>query len=273
MAKPKTKSSLFEPPRCEKELLDLLRRHRSEVEAWMRRPLTKEEIASTFVGSNTFRVLRHGEKDQIKTGLKCWAKKMLNDQRFKDKVLSLNTQKAYDEWLKNELCTSLCVHCKKHGISYGNEGIPLDERYGPKTKIANLFMKSVARWDELTDNERTRLIGLLHLPLDRNTLNALRECARNTKDHIPSNAAMGFVKEEDQYEALQELARSIIKPKASPIYIDILFWDVPRLYGLAKEIINEVGVSAAKGIIEQASTVNAVTAARGVRSGKAHVRG
>ena len=241
---------MSEPPSLSTaELLTRFAKHRGKLERWFQQRLTKDEIAKRYIGSPTYRRLRTDKRTDkrkvISTVLVEWARTTLEGPLFM-KVLNLKKQPEYDEWLKECLCSSLCDYCKQHGVRHATG--PLSESYGPKTKIANLFMKHAVCWDNLAENDRTRLIPLLHVPFDRDSLIGLKDCAKQSSWHGSigdiNKPGMEFVKTARQYDALQNLARGITdaaEPKAPPIYLDVLFWNVPRLYKLAEKLIGEAG--------------------------------
>jgi hypothetical protein len=80
-----------------------------------------------------------------------------------------------------------------------------------------------------------RLVWLLHVPLDKYSILAIRNCLR---DHpaardigtIPSNATMGFVKSERMYQGFQAIIHDLAKKADTPpIALDILSWDIQHL--------------------------------------------
>lgn len=102
--------------------------------------------------------------------------------------------------------------------------------YGRGAKLLNLVLKKLACYQALTADQRTRLINLLHVPLDSHTIVGLRNIA--TQLHIPKSATMKFVTTQERYNQFQaEIAAIAAEAGIPAIYYDILAWDWahPRL--------------------------------------------
>jgi hypothetical protein len=97
--------------------------------------------------------------------------------------------------------------------------------FGGKTKLVNLLLKALVRWEGLTDDQRAKLIPLLHVPLDSYTIAAVRRFA-DVGVRIPKGASMSFVKTQAMYDKFQQTMREVAaEAGVPPICVDLLAWD------------------------------------------------
>lgn len=146
---------------------------------------------------------------------------MLSDDRVIRQITNVRSERAYDFWLKD-----FSQNLSEHWRSKMRRKLP----YGPGRKLTNLLMKQVVLWSRLDDEQRSRLIGFLHIPFDKYSLTVLRNCIpdayRPTVGTIPKEPSMKFVDNEAKYDALMALASEIAEEAGlPPIYLDVLAWD------------------------------------------------
>lgn len=204
-------------------IVDALKEKRERMARFFRRRESLGDVIGTSVSSNTFRAFQHTPK-QPSTVYRLWAYRKMNDRGQIKDILSLRTQNEYDAWLNN-LSLELGHHWKKEmGEDYALA-------YGQERKLINLLMKRFSLYDELKNEERFTLINLLHVPLEKYTLLAIRKCIHEFPEarivgRIPTNPSMSFVLNESMYDALQSIFRRITERAGVPlIYLDLLAWD------------------------------------------------
>jgi hypothetical protein len=96
--------------------------------------------------------------------------------------------------------------------------------YGRGAKLLNLVLKKLACYCEISPEQRSLLISLLHVPLDSYTIVGLRNVA--PQFNIPRGATMKYITTPEQYSAFQAVISAIAQEAGvSPIYYDILSWD------------------------------------------------
>jgi len=93
--------------------------------------------------------------------------------------------------------------------------------YGRGAKLLNLVLKKFACLSSLSENQRSTLIKLQHIPLDSYTIIGLRTIAPQLS--ISRGATMRFVETPAQYTEFQAVIRAIAnKAGVPPIYYDLL---------------------------------------------------
>jgi len=181
-------------------------------------------IVNESVSGNTFRAFKH-MPDSPSHFFKSWAKERIDDKQIFESLVKCASASEYDRWLtkfSNDLDSSWI---NKMGENYGLY-------FGPRLKLCNLLMKRVVLWERIPNNRRERLIEIIHVPLDRYTLIAIKNCLdrnieRNFIGRIPNNPTMRFIINEQMYFALQNEIRSIaIDANVFPIYLDYLAWNI-----------------------------------------------
>jgi hypothetical protein len=176
-----------------------------------------EEIARESVGGNTFRAFRHLPRKPSEV-FRTWASRALADDK---RLRYLNSQSDYDTRLQ-EFCSAF----REHWQSQMGEVLG----YGPSRKLPNLLLKEFLKWKDLTPDERGRLVGFLHVPLDTYGLAGIRNCVDDPA--IPVGATMSFVVGATMYNQIQAAIRAVTDQAGVPaIYFDVLTWDMRSLDG------------------------------------------
>jgi len=103
--------------------------------------------------------------------------------------------------------------------------------YGQMTKLADLLLKRLVRFHEISDANRARLSEFLHVPLEKYTLLAIRDMdvrdREGAKIAIPKTASMSFITTEATYLGIQDCFAAIAKEAdVPPILLDYLLWDI-----------------------------------------------
>ncbi len=208
---------------CKEELIIKLETESDSLAEWFKkeRYKTVDEIVLASVGSNTFRAFHH-TREKPSEVFRSWASEKLSDGEFLQQIGGLNSEEKYDQWNKD---------FSQSFISYWTQRMGAEIPYGPSRKLPNLLVKSVVRWNELSDNRRSKLINFLHIPFDKYSLSVIKNCAVDTEHRgsirkFPKNVTMKFVDNEEIYKALQASFREIAKEAEVPaIYLDVLAWD------------------------------------------------
>ncbi|MBU2498449.1 MAG: hypothetical protein KKE57_06090 [Proteobacteria bacterium] len=185
---------------------------------------TIEDAVLGSVGGNTFRSFKH-MPHKPSAVFREWAIRKFHKEKTIVSLLGISSQSEYDGWL-HKLTQSLHNSWKRR---MGSQNlIP----YGPRKKLPNLLLKQMVIWEGIGKSQRKRLMRFLHVPLDRHTLVAIRNCIEGDHDRrvigrIPRNPTMGFVKNEAVYQQIQNLIRAITKRAGVPhILLDFLAWDM-----------------------------------------------
>jgi hypothetical protein len=208
-----------------KDLITRLKADEESLAGWFeRRYEDVGRIARDSVGSNTFRAFAHMPHPPSQVFYN-WAVRGLTDDGIVRQITGLRSERAYDLWLKG-FSKDLSEHWRrKMGRS-----MP----YGPGRKLPNLLMKHVVLWRRLDDEQRSRLIGYLHVPFDKYSLTVLRNCVpdayRPAVGRIRKDVTMKYVDSEAKYDALMALASEIaVEADVPPIYLDVLAWNRSHL--------------------------------------------
>jgi len=206
------------------DLVIQLQKNRSKLGEWFdSRHETIEDSVNASVGGNTFRSF-HNMPFKPSLVFRQWAINTFKKEDTINSLLRISGQPEYDLWLKG-LALSLNTSWKR---KMGQDN-PLS--YGPRRKLPDLLLKRLVLWKGIKSNQRKRLLGFLHVPLDRYTLVAIRNClGQNDGSYnvcrIPKNPTMGFVKNEGIYTDIQNVMRAIArKAGVPPIFLDVLVWD------------------------------------------------
>jgi hypothetical protein len=181
-----------------------------------------ESIVWYSGSSNTFRAFAHMPHKPSQVYYD-WAQRMLSDEGVVEQITNLRSERAYDFWLKG-FSQDLSEHWRRKM----RRKMP----YGPSRKLPNLLMKLFVLWSGLDDEQRSRLIGFLHVPFDKYSLTVLRNCVPDSYRPIvgripsPKSVSMKFVDSEAKYDALTALASEIAEEAdLPPIYLDVLAWN------------------------------------------------
>ena len=176
--------------------------------------MVRDSVGSTF---RAFAHMPHPPSRVFYT----WAEQMLSDDGVVWEIINLRSERAHDFWLK-----IFSKNLSQHWHRKMGRTMP----YGPGRKLTNLLMKQVVLWSRLDNEQRSRLIGFLHIPFDKYSITVLRNCVpdayRPTVGQIRKDVTMKFVDCEAKYDALMALASEIAEEAGlPPIYLDVLAWD------------------------------------------------
>lgn len=199
------------------EIIDRLSESRDEIaKQFEKREASLEQIARVSVGGNTFRAFRGRPSVRPSVVFRDWAAKVLADKNTIGGLIDLESQTAYDEWLREFSCAFRRMWQERTGTL-----IP----YGPSRKLPDLLLKHSVWWTGLHDAHRTRLMDFLHVPLDSFTLVGIRNCI--TDPEIPPTARMNFVVGTTMYNQIQAAIRAVTDQAHVPaIYFDVLAWNM-----------------------------------------------
>ena len=170
-------------------------------------------VVTTGVAGNTFRAFRNLPVKPSET-FRTWATNYI-EKTFH--ILStISDSHSYAKYV-HDATNNLCSEWKRITES--------DMGYGRGAKLFNLVLKKFACLSSLSEEQRSTLIYLQHVPLDSYTIIGLRSIASRLS--IPKNATMKFVETPAQYEEFQAIIRAITKKAGvPPIYYDVLAWDM-----------------------------------------------
>ena len=176
------------------------------------RAATISDVTCEGVGGNTFRAFRNlSVRPSI--AFRTWTSQRVT-QTLPD-ILAATDVISYAAYVHN---TTLAL------VKYWHECTASEMGYGRGAKLLNLVLKKLACYSTLTEKQRTRLVNLLHVPLDSYTIVGLREVAPGLC--IPKSATMKHITTPTQYTEFQAFITAITKRAGvPPIYYDILAWD------------------------------------------------
>lgn len=167
----------------------------------------------TGVAGNTFRAFRNLPVQPSVT-FRTWATNYVSSTL--DSLTSISDGQSYAQYVHNATDT-LCAEWRRMTGS--------DMGYGRGAKLFNLVLKKFACLSSLSEDQRSALIDLQHIPLDSYTIIGLRAIAPELA--IPKNPTMKFVETPAQYAEFQAVIRAITKKAGVPaIYYDVLAWDM-----------------------------------------------
>lgn len=201
---------------CEQAIVDALGSAKEQIAAWFaQRKSSLSEIVRHSVGSNTFRAFRKTQEPPSVV-FRAWAAEELESETFMAELNNLSSTNDFDEWIRR-LCSRF------NSAWHAAMGVQIP--YGPRRKLPNLLMKEFALWTGLDDARRATLVRWLHVPLDKYTLLAMRNCVTDVS--IPKSATMRFVTSQAMYDRLQSVIREFAaKAEVPAIYFDNLAWNV-----------------------------------------------
>ena len=170
------------------------------------------DVVKTGVNSNTFRAFRNLPVPSVT--FRTWATNYV-DNTFDD-LMRISDCCSYALYV-HDATNNLCSEWKHITDS--------DMGYGRGAKLFNLVLKKLACLSSLSDEQRSTLIDLQHVPLDSYTIIGLRSIAPMLS--IPKGATMKFIKTPKQYREFQATICKIAKKAGvPPIYYDVLAWDI-----------------------------------------------
>ncbi|MET4577203.1 hypothetical protein [Ottowia thiooxydans] len=170
------------------------------------------EVVRTGVSGNTFRAFRHvpTPSKKFRTWTTCRLEHTLRD------ILACERPDSYA--LQVHMATQALESSWRH---HANK----EMGYGRGAKLLNLVLKKLACLESLTDEQRTRLISLMHVPWDSYTIQGLRLVSPALS--IPSNATMKFITTPEQYQVfMAEITDITAEANVPAIYYDVLAWDM-----------------------------------------------
>ena len=171
-----------------------------------------QEVVTTGVGGNTFRAFRHVPTPSM--AFRTWTTARL--QQTLHDILACERADCY----------AMQVHAATQALEAFWRGHASKEMgYGRGAKLLNLVLKKLACLGNLTDEQRPRLISLMHVPWDSYTIQGLRLVSPALS--IPRNATMKFIVTPAQYRAFLAVIADIAAEAEVPtIYYDVLAWDM-----------------------------------------------
>lgn len=171
------------------------------------------DVVTTGVAGNTFRAFRNLPVTPSVT-FRTWATNYIENTFH---VLStISDEHSYALYV-HDATNNLCSEWKRITKS--------DMGYGRGAKLFNLVLKKFACLSSLSEEQRSTLVNLQHIPLDSYTIIGIRSIAPRLS--IPKNATMKFIETTAQYEEFQAIIRAIAKKTGvPPIYYDVLAWDM-----------------------------------------------
>lgn len=174
-----------------------------------------EDIAETAVGQNTYRGI-HGFIDVggPKHIFTKWARDALNREAFA--IASLHGRPEYDQWLE-----SFADDLRSSWPQRTEDGERIN--YGQSRKLTNLLLGQCLFWNRIDDDERKRLLSLLHVPLDEYVLVALRKILASSYGiRLGAQLSMSSVTAKAMYDTIQRAARDIAQSASvPPFYLDV----------------------------------------------------
>jgi hypothetical protein len=196
------------------ELVAELRRRGHALLALYQKSASLPHLVVDSVASNTFRAFANlAEPPSVI--FREWAASTLTAER----LATLGRIKRPDEF--DAFHTYLVADLADYWHRRGKKPIA----FGPRMKLINLLLKALVRWEGFTEDQRANIIPLLHVPLDRYSISAVRRFAE-VGVAIPETATMSFVKTRDIYDKVQQLMREVAaEAGVAPICVDMLAWD------------------------------------------------
>jgi|SRR3990167_908634 len=174
---------------------------------------TIDHVVHAGVAGNTFRAFRNLPV-QPSVAFRKWATKYITDTHHC--LSTISDAQSYAQYV-NDATNNLCAEWRR--ITGSEMG------YGRGAKLFNLVLKKFACLSSLSEEQRSTLIDLQHIPLDSYTIIGLRSIAPQLS--IPKNATMKFVETPAQYSDFQAVIDAIAKKAGvPPIYYDVLAWDM-----------------------------------------------
>ena len=177
------------------------------------------DLINRSVGANTFRAFGHPARKPSEI-FREWAHTYFTRERIAS-LRAITSQPHYGRFV--EAAVGNLTECWSE---QGKQQL----RFGASRKLTNLLLKSLVRFDAISDAARQVLIPLLHVPHDLFCLAAICRSANSGRFGvsltIPKNASMGFIASASQDDAVQELMRRIAAAADEPaITVDLLAWD------------------------------------------------
>ncbi len=198
-----------------REVVKYLAKRRNTLSRWFLERTDVDRIPYDAVGANTFRAFHHLPQRPCDV-FRGWANRAIRDDNAVRPILTARSQSEFDEYVRR-----FSERLRRAWRTQQGQVLA----YGPSRKLPNLLLKHYARYERLSNGERTRLIEHLHVPLDSFTLIGIRNCVNEPR--IPRNASMSYVQDEVVYNSIQAAIRDVAHRAEVPaIYFDVLAWNM-----------------------------------------------
>ncbi|WP_462252027.1 hypothetical protein [Ferruginibacter sp.] len=182
-------------------------------------------IIKNSVSGNTFRSEYFDAGKYLPSSIfRTWAQDVLFEEKLYTQIIICSSRKKY-ALLHKKIVTGLQKYWKK------NTGIKM--KIGYCCKLFDLLMKIFPNYINLNKTQRERLKGMVNVPLDKYTLNAIRTIWNRRwvalkKKKIESDSTMSFIG--DDYDLHREIQKCIADSVRfhHPIEFDLLVWNRPN---------------------------------------------
>lgn len=175
-------------------------------------------IVEASVRPNVYRAFHNCKPAQV---FREWAKQEFG--RTLGKYRCAKTQRDFDKWLGDVVQSLQETWPKETGQKLG---------FGPSLKLVNLVAKNLCICEGIKSEDGKRVARYLHVPLDRYTIVALRNCSSDVSVaawKIPSGATMSFIQKPELYWAFQYRIRELAcAADVPPIVFDFVCWNDPH---------------------------------------------
>lgn len=171
-------------------------------------PADQVDASQYGVDSSTIRAF-HGFNKPLAT-YRAWAARVVPSFAV---ALERDSQEDFDRWYKT-LVVALATE-------FGGQTLAPYQRH----KLADLFLKWVARCSSVPPEARAWILEFAHCPLDSYSLSLLKEIVPGT---VLNNAEprMSVIDSEAAYNYVQEIIREIcIQVPCRPLHFDFIAWN------------------------------------------------
>lgn len=221
------------------ELIDEMSLYKQDCEAWFSSRKDINSIIIDSVGGNTFRAFNVVGNSHPSIVFREWAINLFESPNFIKSIIKRSNESNFDEF-NLKICNSLKQYWDKY-----LEPLSIFKA----RKLINLLLKEIVLLHDLTDEERKKLISLLHIPIDKYTLQAIKSIFNNGEyshnlGKIPPSASMGYIDDNNKYSVIQGFFKKLAsKVGVPPIYFDVLIW-------------NRSSIDDKSGVLEKQSSPN-----------------
>lgn len=140
-----------------------------------------------------------------------------HDNLLKDGGARPKTQSDFDDW-HSKFVRELAAHWKRKG----GEELPIAHRY----KVADLYVKCVARHADAPPDLRTSFQQFAHCPLDKKSLAVLGDALSNVLLVRGTKCSMGAIYSVESYHYHQQLVTFVASwCGITPLMFDCYAWD------------------------------------------------
>jgi hypothetical protein len=183
------------------------------------------------VSGSTFRAYTGDKKVRPSLVFRSWCRDRQNSLLGSHRLKTAVRSRGDFETFHAEVCNDL----EAYWSSYEPNGSRLD--FGKTRKLVDLFLKHLIRYERISDDVRSKLRSLTHVPLDKYTIKHLSGISeKHGFDGLASiklaakTWSMGYINDEngpERYELLQDIIREAAKVGGvDPIDYDILAWNL-----------------------------------------------